>query len=303
MTTLAPSRRCLLVLALLALLPWPAAAQRANVVYEVRSPFQTITVWDSPDGTKRQMIFDAKWDGTDAIQSELNKRDPLQLVLPYAQYMITSVPLVEKPKRILIVGLGGACLQRYLHNLLPETVIESAELDPAVLDVARRFFALREDARQIVHIGDGRKFIEQTQNKYDIIMLDAFSATSIPYPLATQEFVKLVKSRLAPGGLVCANLWYNQKEYHDMIKTYDSVFPEWYVLRCPEGWTNQIVVAFPERRNLTADQWIEKARAFARANPQTRLDLPRFIDRGLAPVTRIPTDAVILLDKDADKHK
>jgi spermidine synthase len=292
------TRRLLFTAAAVALLLMPALAQRSNAIYEVKSQYQTIAVWDSTDGLRRQLIFDPTWNGSDSIQSEMSKSNPNELVLDYAQYMIASVPLVDKPKRILIVGLGGACLQRYLHDLLHETVIESAELDPAVLEVARKYFDFIEDDRQKVHIGDGREYMEKSHEKFDIIMLDAFSATSIPYRLATREFLQRVKDRLAKGGIVCANLWSHQADYPNMLKTYAQVFPELHVLPCPMPWSNHILVAMPTPQKLTVKKWKEKAIAFDNAHP-TGLKLIEFIDRQITP--QIRQDAKVLLDQDAPK--
>jgi spermidine synthase len=294
------SRRMIYLVALIVILAVSVSAQKGNIVYEVTSRYEHITVWDTPNGY-RQLIFDAKLDGTDPIQSEMNLNNTTQLTLAYARYMITSLPVVAKPNRILVVGLGGACIQRYLHQLLPDLTIETAELDPVMLDIARRYFNFKEDARQKVSIGDGRKFIEKSKDKYDIIMLDAFSATSIPYLLATQEFLKSVKDHLAEGGVVCANLWYEEKDYPDMLKTYAANFPELHVLRCA-GSTNAILLALPVKRDLTADKWIALAKSFEKAHT-TGLDLHQLIDRGIEAVTHIPNSAKVLLDADADKHK
>jgi spermidine synthase len=292
------NRRIFLAAALAALLTTPALAQRSNAIYEVKSQYQTIAVWDSTDGLRRQLIFDPKWDGTDSIQSEMNKSNTTQLVLDYTQNMITSVPLVDRPKRVLIIGLGGACLQRYLHGLLANTVIESAELDPAVLEVARKYFHFKEDSRQKVYIGDGRAYIEKSQEKFDIIMLDAFSATSIPYGLVTLEFLQLVKEHLTQGGVVCANLWSHQADYPNMLKTYAQVYPELHVIPCPVPWSNHILVAMPSEQKLTVDEWKKKANAFDKAHP-TGLKLVEFIERHITP--EISSEAKVLLDKDAPK--
>lgn len=273
---------------------------RIGIIYEVTSPFQKITVNDAPGGY-RQMIFDAKFDGTDSIQSEMNKTDPVQLTLAYSQHMIASVPLVAKPKRILVVGLGGGCLQKYLYKLLPETQIDTAELDPVVRDVAVKYFNYVVDARQTVAIGDGRKFIEQSKDKYDIIMLDAFSATSIPYLLSTQEFLTVCKDHLAEGGIVTANLWELEADYRNMLKTYAAVFPEWYVVRCL-GSTNVILTAFPDKRNLTVAKWKEVDQAFDKAH-ETGLNLAVLMETGLQTNVKIPPEAKVLLDKDEPKGK
>lgn len=292
-------RRSIYLAGLFAILAVSLPAQSGNILYEAKSQYEHITVWDI--NGYRQLIFDAKLDGTDPIQSEMNLSNPTQLTMSYSRHMIAALPAVAKPARILVVGLGGACIQRYLHQLLPDAIIETAELDPAMLDVAKRYFSFKEDARQKVTIGDGRKFIEQSKNKYDIIMLDAFSAVSIPYALATQEFLKAVKDHLAEGGVVCANLWYEEKDYPDMLKTYAANFPEFHVLRCP-GSFNAILLALPVKRDLNAEKWIDLAKAFEKAHP-TSLDLPRLIDRSIEAVTRIPSTANVLLDADANKHK
>ncbi len=294
------SRRPLLLLILAAFNTAGALAQEGRIVYEVKSRYQRITVWDAPDGY-RQLIFDGNLDGTDAVQSEMNPAKPNELTLDYAKHMIAALPLVTKPDKILVVGLGGACIQRYLHGLLPKTTIETAELDPAVVDVARRFFFFKEDECQRVHVGDGRKFIEQSKDKYDIIMLDAFSADSIPYMLATKEFLKLCQEHLVEGGIVCANLWYEAADYQDMLKTYAAVFTEWHVLRCPDS-TNAVLVALPTQRNLTARKWMDLAKTFDQSHP-TGLNLARIIDRAIEQNPRIPADAKVLLDADADKRK
>jgi len=103
----------------------------------------------------------------------------------------------------MIIGLGGACIERYLFRLLPDAVIETAELDPDVVKVARKWFNYVDDGkRQIIHIGDGRKILERSTDKYDLLMLDAFSATSIPYALSTKEFLEICKAHLTEGGIV-----------------------------------------------------------------------------------------------------
>ena len=292
-----PSRltcRMILVLCLGTFWTLSEQVQETQIVYEVQSRYQYITVRDTPTGY-RQLIFDGRFDGSDAIQSEMNLSDHYELSLSYARHIMTALPAAAKLKRILIVGLGGACMQRYLYRLLPEAVIETAEIDADVRDIAARYFFFKEDLRQVVHMGDGRTFIENSKDKYDIIFLDAFSATSIPYRLATQEFLKLVRDRLADGGLACANLWDAEADYPNMLKTYDSVFPELHLVKCSFSG-NSILLAFPENRGLTNAGWMEKAAAFEKTHP-TGLDLPQLISRGAAETVHIPENARILFDK------
>lgn len=297
-TAARPARRWLTGAALCACLlsPAPASAQDDRVVHEVQSQYQLITVLDTATGY-RQLVFDGRFDGTDPIQSQMNLADPYELTLSYARHMITAVAVPDRPRRILIVGLGGACLQRYLRKLLPEATIETAEIDPAMRAIAVKYFFFKEDARQIVHVGDGRTFIERSKDRYDLILLDAFTATSIPYHLTTLEFLRAVAMRLGGGGVVGANLWDAEPNYWDLVKTYSAVFPGLHIVKCA-GSANSILLAIPTKTDFTVQAWAGRAAAFERARP-TGLDLPQLILTGAAQALSIPATARVLLDKDA----
>ncbi|HEY4330119.1 MAG TPA: fused MFS/spermidine synthase [Phycisphaerae bacterium] len=286
------------ILALVCCLAAPGFSQvKGKVVAEEKSDFQKVTIFDTDNGY-RWMIFDAKLDNTDAVQSEMDKANPTALTMAYSRHMLPSLALVKNPKRILVVGLGGGCLQRYLYKLMPDLIIDTAELDPVVEKMAQKYFNFTEDNRQRVTIGDGRKFIEKSNEKYDVIMLDAFSATSIPYLLSTKEFLIACKNHLADGGVLASNLWYDQKDYHDMLKTYDAVFPEWHVIRST-GSFNAILTAIPVKTDLTPENWMTAAAAFDEKY-KTGLGLAGLVDHGYE-VNRMASDAKVLFDKDQPK--
>jgi spermidine synthase len=287
-------RRVLLTLTLGAVVSLPVSGQAPRIVYEVRSQYQLITVQDTVNGTRR-LVFDRQFPGTGAIQSEMDLGNHDELTVSYTRYIMTALPLVEKPGRLLIVGLGGASMQRYLYTLLPRATIETVELDPHIRDIAARFFFLKEDRRQIVRVGDGRAFIERSKDTYDVIFLDAFNASSIPYALTTAEFLRSVKARLADGGVVCANVWSTAPDYADMLKTYAAVFPELHVVKCASSG-NSIVLALPRTMGLTVSAWVDKARAFENTHP-TGLDLPQLVERGAADKTVIAQTARVRRDR------
>src|SRR5690606_35575889 len=102
-----------------------------------------------------------------------------------------------EPSSILIIGLGGATLPVALHKLLPDAVIDTVEIDSAVVRVAQRFFAYETGPNQRVHVEDGRAFVGQAQRdgrQYDIVMLDAFDVDYIPAHLLTLEFLQQVRA-------------------------------------------------------------------------------------------------------------
>jgi spermidine synthase len=295
MKTALLTRRLWILLALSAFAPQCLKGQNFRIIHEVQSQYQRISVLDTANGY-RQLIFDGKFDGTDAIQSEMNLSRPNDLTLSYSRHMMAALPLVEAPKRILIIGLGGACMQRYLHQLLPDATIETVEIDPEIRRIAKEYFSLQEDRRQIVHISDGRRYIEDSKAMYDLVFLDAFNATSIPYRLATREFFDAVKSRIAGGGIVCANLWDGNADFPNMLKTFSSVFPELHSLKGPNSG-NFILTALSKATRLTVPEWVKRAEAFEQKHP-TGLDLPLLIRQGAREQIIIPANARVLLDKD-----
>jgi spermidine synthase len=279
---------------LVSLLLAGSAAAEWRVVFDKKSPFSKVSVRENDQGL-RQLIFD---DGT-AVQSAMNINRPDELVLSYSKHEMTVLPLIEKPRRILIVGLGGGSMPRFIHRLLPDVRIDNVEIDPVVVEAATKFFFFKEDERMKVYVGDGRKFIEDSKDTYDIIYLDAFGADFIPYSLATREFLNAVKARLADGGVVASNLWSDEPTYPSMIKTYASVFPELHVIRCRTSG-NVIVLACGTRMNLDSGRWIGKAKAFDTAHT-TKLDLADMIDQGYRPLPALGPEAKVLLDKDDPK--
>jgi spermidine synthase len=268
-----------------------------QVVCQVRSPFQLVTVVDTPNGFRR-LIFDGRLDGSDPIQSEMNLSNPRDLVLSYTQAMMAALPLADHQRQILLIGLGGASMQKFLHDLLPETVLETVEIDPEVVRIARKFFGFEPDDNQIVHVGDGRAFIESSEKRYDIIFLDAYGPDSIPYSLATEEFLEAVRDRLAGGGVVCSNLLTGNPHFWDMVKTYAEVFPELRLIKPPRSG-NAILFAPLDRAGLTTEAWIREAAAFEEEYPMD-FNLPKLIRRHTQDRVRIPKRAEVLRDKIPD---
>jgi spermidine synthase len=111
--------------------------------------------------------------------------------------------LFPRPGRGLVVGLGGGSVVDELYR--GGWTVEAVEIDPKVVRVARQHFNLRAEAAQVV-VADGRRYLRDRAGPYDLVVLDAFGSSSIPFHLVTREFFALVASRLAPGGIVALNV-------------------------------------------------------------------------------------------------
>ncbi len=177
---------CLVVLVVLACCAVAAAQQK--ILYQKQSPYNTVVVAEDDQGM-RTLLF-----GSEGVrQSVVKVGDPDHLELPYARAMVSGLALCPEPKRVLVVGLGGGTIPSFLHKHYPQTRIDAVEIDPVVVEVAKQFFGFREDATQKAYVQDGRQFIEERLNVYDVIFLDAFGSENIPYHLATREFLEAVR--------------------------------------------------------------------------------------------------------------
>ncbi|MBI1273264.1 MAG: hypothetical protein GC131_04175 [Alphaproteobacteria bacterium] len=103
------------------------------------------------------------------------------------------------PMKVGVVGLGAGATICYDKPGRSFTVYE---IDQAIVDTADKYFEyMRGCGKPRIVIGDGRKELEKdTDARYDLLILDAFSSDAIPLHLMTREAAKIYLSRLAPGG-------------------------------------------------------------------------------------------------------
>ena len=99
-----------------------------------------------------------------------------------------------------------------------------------MVDVARQYFGMPDSPRLKVAVEDGRRYLQRNEQRYDVIALDAYFSDSIPFHLATTEFVDLVRQRLAPGGVVVANIIGSvegpgSRLFRSFVRTYRTAFP------------------------------------------------------------------------------
>lgn len=287
------TRRRLLLLGFPALLPLCAIGRAGErVLYEKESPYSLILVTEDDRGL-RSLLFERGG----ARQSVVKVGDPDHIELPYAKAMLVGLGLVKPPKRVLVVGLGGGTIPGILHKHYPKTMIDVVDIDPDVVKVAKEFFAFREDASMRVHVADGRRFIEQCEEPYDMIFLDAYGDEEIPYHLATQQFLEAVRAALNPNGVVVANLWSRGLNplYDSMIRTYQRVFASVCLLDV-RGTGNRIVIALPQEQRIERRALARKARVVSRSK-RLRFDLGDLVIQGFQREPEVDPGAPVLKDR------
>lgn len=225
------------VMALALLLPLPAPRQTPGLVYAGESAYQYIEVFDR--GPLRHLAFN------DALgfQTVAHRQSPFTGFY-YDYYALLPLLLEQPARRALVIGLGGGIIANQYRYFHPALAVDGVEIDPAVIDVARRYFALDPSTR--VFAEDGRIFAARPGERYDVIVIDAYTnQVYVPFHLATREFFAEVKGRLADGGLLAMNVSAARDDaplLQGICATLQAVFPRVYRLRVP-GSNDFIVLA------------------------------------------------------------
>jgi spermidine synthase len=196
-------RRVVLVAALIAaLVALPPGAVKAEdgLLHEEESRYQFIQVLEGDDGRRSLSLNEGV-----AVHSVWREDEVLTggvwdafLALP---------PLLDRPLRtVAILGNAGGTTARAMGVYYPEARIDGVELDPAVSDVGFEYFGMGDNPNLTVHDADARPFLRRTDERYDLIVVDAYHQPYVPFYLATREFFRLARERLAPGGILALNV-------------------------------------------------------------------------------------------------
>jgi len=157
-------------------------------------------------------------------ESVYNTNDDRDLPVAYTQYMTESLAYPKQIKAVVEIGFGGGRTAWYLHRFMPGVQITSVELDPAVVQLARKYFGIKDEPNFQVVNRDGRLFLADTKERYDIILIDAYRGPFVPFHLLTKEFYQLVKDRLAEGGVMAQNVEPTTMLFDAAVKTMREVF-------------------------------------------------------------------------------
>lgn len=236
---------------------WTArkGAVEPGLVLDRDSFYNHIHVVDT-DGT-RYMDFD------NLRQSAMLLGDPWELRLRYTRFLALALAFQPDPKRALILGLGGGSFPKRLYRDFPQLAVDAVDIDPEVIAIAKRYFQVPEDSRLRLHARDGRRFVRETDARYDLVFLDAYNSDTIPFHLTTREFYREVEARLAPGGFVVSNIigslrgpqsGFFRAMYRTLAETFPTVhvIPTYDVSRAiPLGEINIILIAARDRERLS----------------------------------------------------
>ena len=183
--------------------------------------------------------------GTPAIQSAMRVSRPDDLELAYTRAMMAFLLFHPDPEDILMVGLGGGSLAKFVHARMPETTTRVVEINPKMVGIARSMFMLPEDDERLaVLVADGAAYLAGRQDCADVIMLDAYDGHSQPDALTSASFYSGLKAALKPNGIAVVNLWGSDSRFSTYLSRIESAFGGLTLCLPTERHGNIIVLAF-----------------------------------------------------------
>jgi spermidine synthase len=219
-----------------------------TLVYQKETPYAHLDVVDTLNNRERNLLLDG------GIHSTMNKTNSDALTY-YTSFFPTGLLFNPNAEDILFAGGGGFIGPKAFLSAFPKMNIDVVELDPVVIDAAKRYFNIHDnDAMLKIYNYDARDFLSKSpDDKYDIVFLDAFSKNNVPFHLMTLQYYELLYKKLGSNGLVVSNQIASLEGgptsdlFRAVYKTMSQVFPHVYVFSTlynePKSVQNIILVA------------------------------------------------------------
>jgi spermidine synthase len=183
--------------------------------------------------------------GGDAIQSAMRLDAPDAIELDYVRAMMAFLLFSPDPREILMIGLGGGSMARFIHQRMPATRLAVVEINPGVVTVARKYFHLpEEDERLEIVIGDGAKAVEGRPGRCDVLVVDGFVNGKVAETLCTRSFYDAAHAALRPRGLMVANFMADDAKLERHCARIEKAFGRPPALLLAEEQDNLIAFAF-----------------------------------------------------------
>jgi spermidine synthase len=169
--------------------------------------------------------------GSNAVQSAQSVAVPDRLELAYLRTLLFGCLLVPDPSRILVLGLGGGSVVRFLLNHFADIELVVMESRPLLRGIAAEFFGLEDDARVTFRIGDAGHLVSALLAEapldpgYDLILIDLCDAEGPSALLLRADFWQGMGLLLGNRGVLTVNLWTQQSNtYQGVMRLLRVIF-------------------------------------------------------------------------------
>jgi len=214
----------------------------AGQIYETESSYNYIQVLEKDD---YRMLRLNEGQGVHSIwhPTQLSYFGPWEQVLA-APYFNAPPYAPENVEKMAIVGLAAGTTARQAEVAYGDIQIDGYEIDPKIVDVGREYFDMSQENLN-VYVQDGRWGLAHSEEKYQIISMDAYRPPYIPYHLTTREFFQIARDHLTDDGVLVLNVGRapNDRRMIDALSTtLLTIFPDVHVIDLPYSF-NSILYA------------------------------------------------------------
>jgi predicted membrane-bound spermidine synthase len=175
---------------------------RAGVVADIDTPTSHYKIID---GTLNNQPVRVLIMGPGGLQSGAYRNGSKDLVFDYTRKIAEVTAAAPHKNRILILGGGAFSLPEYIGMHYPASQIDVVEIDPSLPSIAKQYFDYKQPANVRIFSEDARTYLQTTAERYDLVIVDAYNDSSIPFALATREYAAALKVATSPDGVVIAN--------------------------------------------------------------------------------------------------
>ncbi|SEM98021.1 polyamine aminopropyltransferase [Nitrosomonas marina] len=210
------------------------------------------------------------------VQSAMRITAPNELELVYTQCMMGFLLFNPDPVHMLLIGLGGGSLAKFIYHNLSNTRITVVEINPKVVSAASQYFELpQENNRFEIIISEGGQFIAKQPLSTDVIMIDGFDDDYQAPSLCSQEFYDQARRMLTRNGMLVINLLSRDKQVKTLLRRIEQSFNGQMIAMLSEIRGNLIVFAF--KRNPRKHSWKSLRKAAYELEKQYALPFTDFV--------------------------
>ena len=233
-----------------------------DIIKDVDSQYSRIWIKNLTVGDANYKTMQVDTGFESYINQETN-----EMGAPYLYYYDLFDYYNKDAKSTLMIGGAAYTYPTYYLNKYQDKTIDVAEIDDKMTELAVSDFRLDiENPRLKIYHENGRSFLNNTENKYDTILIDAFKGLNAPFELTTYEALQKVKNALNDNGMVITNIISTlEGEGNDFIKyeyaTYKAVFEDVKLFRVRNvedtDRQNLILVGFKNDKNINEEKYEE----------------------------------------------
>lgn len=177
------------------------------------------------------------------IQSCMRLDDPDDLVLDYTRAMMGCLLFHPDPASVLMIGLGGGSMLKYLHLHLPLAEFTVVEISQGVIGMRHEFHIPPDSERLHIVQADGAAFLKHAPRRYDLVLVDGFTGDGLPPALCSASFYRHCKAALTDEGMLVANVQADTRQTCAILARIGKAFDGALVSAESDEGGNEIVFA------------------------------------------------------------